>query len=205
MPKRYLHVPFHDKDEAKRLGAHWDETAKLWYVPQRVDEKLFTRWKPAENGPNMRADYYFIAATTRACWHCRKITKIHGFILPSGLKHLYIAEDPKEDEWEIYDAPSLLSYITDLSATVSARMAEQNQHYRMTYCDNAQLFYWMNHCEHCQSRLDDSTTFCELGQGFVPSTPEAAALIKLIPINESFAAHVGTHSIGIELFKYMQN
>jgi len=204
MPKRYLHVPFHDKDAAKRLGAHWDDAAKLCYVPEHVDLKLFTRWQPEENGPNMRADYYFIAATTRICWHCQKISKIHGFILAPGLKHLHIADDPQDDEWETYHAPSLISYVTDLTTSVSARMAEQSKHYRITYSDTTQSFYWMNRCEHCGSNFDDYTTFCELGQGFGPLTPEEAALIKLTQIDEPFAAHVGTHSIGIELFECMQ-
>jgi hypothetical protein len=30
--KKYLCVPFHEKDEAKRLGALWDKDVKKWYI-----------------------------------------------------------------------------------------------------------------------------------------------------------------------------
>jgi hypothetical protein len=44
----YLSVPFSQKDEAKTLGAKWDPTRKLWYVPQGLDTVAFQRWRSAE-------------------------------------------------------------------------------------------------------------------------------------------------------------
>lgn len=41
-----LNVPFMEKDEAKRLGARWNNAAKRWYVPAGVDAALFARWLP---------------------------------------------------------------------------------------------------------------------------------------------------------------
>lgn len=40
----YLRVPFNEKDEAKKLGARWDASAKKWYVPAGVPLDGFAKW-----------------------------------------------------------------------------------------------------------------------------------------------------------------
>jgi len=40
----FLFVPFHDKDEAKRLGARWHAERKQWFVPDGRDPAPFKRW-----------------------------------------------------------------------------------------------------------------------------------------------------------------
>lgn len=43
-----LACPYDEKDWAKRLGARWDPTRKVWYVENREDLSPFMRWiKPA--------------------------------------------------------------------------------------------------------------------------------------------------------------
>ena len=42
--RKILDVPFHEKDEAKELGAWWDPELKKWYVPVGKDVALFERW-----------------------------------------------------------------------------------------------------------------------------------------------------------------
>ena len=41
-----LDCPFEDKDEAKKLGAKWDQAAKVWYVQGGDDLGPFRRWLP---------------------------------------------------------------------------------------------------------------------------------------------------------------
>ncbi len=41
-----LKVPFAEKDDAKKLGARWDASRKLWYIDGHVDAALFARWQP---------------------------------------------------------------------------------------------------------------------------------------------------------------
>ena len=43
-PVTYLNCPFHEKNDAKGLGAKWDYTLKLWYVPHGADTAPFARW-----------------------------------------------------------------------------------------------------------------------------------------------------------------
>jgi hypothetical protein len=42
--RRYLAVPFAEKDEAKRLGARWDPKRRLWWVPITSDPVAYARW-----------------------------------------------------------------------------------------------------------------------------------------------------------------
>lgn len=39
-----LFVPFHEKDEAKALGAKWDSAREMWYVPPGVEPKRLGKW-----------------------------------------------------------------------------------------------------------------------------------------------------------------
>ncbi|MCR2100892.1 DUF5710 domain-containing protein [Campylobacter upsaliensis] len=47
--RKYLNVPFKDKDEAKSLGAIWDKNAKKYFVPYYLDFTPFIKW--SENTP----------------------------------------------------------------------------------------------------------------------------------------------------------
>ena len=42
----YLNCPYADKDEAKELGARWDNAKRQWFVPDGVDINLFEKWWP---------------------------------------------------------------------------------------------------------------------------------------------------------------
>ena len=39
-----LNVPFHEKDQAKSLGAWWDPARKTWYVESVENLEPFQRW-----------------------------------------------------------------------------------------------------------------------------------------------------------------
>jgi hypothetical protein len=36
----YLNVPYDEKEEAKKLGARWDQATKKWYVPPTLPRDL---------------------------------------------------------------------------------------------------------------------------------------------------------------------
>jgi hypothetical protein len=59
-----LQVPFAEKDEAKRLGARWDATRKVWYVQNESDLAPFSRWLPSADRPAAAAPARTAAATT---------------------------------------------------------------------------------------------------------------------------------------------
>lgn len=42
--RRYLAVPYAEKNQARELGARWDKTAKAWWIGASVDPAPFSRW-----------------------------------------------------------------------------------------------------------------------------------------------------------------
>lgn len=79
-----LNTPYAEKDQAKALGAKWDNTNKSWYVPQGLDLNKFERWlvqdrQTPQNSPQrpqgqaiQPADrIYFIHPTVRQSGHSR--------------------------------------------------------------------------------------------------------------------------------------
>lgn len=47
--KTYLAVPYEDKDDARALGARWDNEAKCWYAPEGADMTQLNQWLPKDN------------------------------------------------------------------------------------------------------------------------------------------------------------
>ncbi len=45
--KKYLAVPYGEREQASALGARWDKAAKSWYIGQGDDPDKFKRWDPA--------------------------------------------------------------------------------------------------------------------------------------------------------------
>lgn len=43
--KKYIKVPFAEKDAVKQLGARWDTDMKSWYIPDDSDESSFSKWE----------------------------------------------------------------------------------------------------------------------------------------------------------------
>lgn len=50
-----LRVPFAEKDQAKKLGARWDATRKLWYIEGVADLGPFDKWAPSPHDASSTA------------------------------------------------------------------------------------------------------------------------------------------------------
>ena len=46
--RTYINVPFKEKGEAKELGAKWDRQKTSWYIPEGVNQSVFTKWLNVE-------------------------------------------------------------------------------------------------------------------------------------------------------------
>jgi len=49
----YLTVPYHQRHAAKAKGAHWDKTARKWYVIDRPSFRACKKWHPYELSPEI--------------------------------------------------------------------------------------------------------------------------------------------------------
>jgi hypothetical protein len=200
-----LRVPIAEKDQAKRLGARWDPRLRVWYVPPGVDDAPLSKWILAPEPPNIRADSYFLAESARECWRCSRQTRVFAILLPAGHEVLHVDDDPADDEWQVAEAPTRLSYIEYLPDPIAERLRSLAPHYWTDFSQTTQSFYWMNHCERCGAKQGDFDTVEEHGSPFNPSVQEAAAAVLLREIPESFAASCASHTCGIELFDFMRH
>lgn len=204
-----LQVPFAEKDEAKSLGARWDPTNKVWYVPEGKDPILFKKWLPAEPDIQIRASSYFIAETAKPCWKCGKLTKVFGFVIPAGHEVLEEVElddcgsrglnsaESIELQWVICNEPVIIHFIEYLPQMVIKRVQQLTRHYSVDHSKQADGSYWMNHCEHCGMKQGDFNMYQEPGGAFFPTTREEAVEIILHQIDEPFTAGYGASSASI--------
>ena len=77
-----LDVPFSHKDEAKALGAKWDRTKKIWYVPDGVNPEPFAAWLPGVDRSDPSAPYIYLVLGKRECWKCHEQTTVAAFGIP---------------------------------------------------------------------------------------------------------------------------
>ena len=80
-----LEVPFHQKDEAKALGARWDREAQSWYVPAGRDPAPFQRWMPRQvpmDGPTIPAR---LLGQVQRCYRCTsRAVALTGILVSPG-------------------------------------------------------------------------------------------------------------------------
>jgi hypothetical protein len=186
MPPIDLNVPFHEKDDAKRLGARWDAVRKTWFLSDGTDVAPFTKWLPQQPDINYRCSSYFIAQSTRICWHCSRDTQVFSFLLPCGYEAL--ADSDKFVHWERQTSEAIIYYVTYIPSSVQAQMRSVTNHYRNDFSKTTQTFYWMNHCEHCGMKQGDFELFEEFDTPFCPINARAASRILLRPVCEGFSA-----------------
>lgn len=107
-----LDVPFSHKEEAKALGAKWDRTKKIWYVPSGVNPEPFAEWLPGVDRSDPSAPYIYLVLGKRECWKCHKETSVAAFGIP------YRTDN--DDSIAIAHAPNEAGYIAIDTANANA-------------------------------------------------------------------------------------
>jgi Domain of unknown function (DUF5710) len=194
MPPIDIYVPFNEKDQAKQLGARWDAVRKTWFLTDGTDTAPFNKWLAPEPDINIRSSSYFIAQSTRDCWHCNQETRVFSFLLPRG--HQARMDEDEFDGWEQQPSAAIVYYITYIPSAVQARMKSLTHHYRSDFSKTTQSFYWMNHCEHCGMKQGDFELFEEFDTPFCPIDARDAGKILLHAFHEPFVA--SATSLGYE-------
>jgi hypothetical protein len=202
MPPTDLNVPFHEKDDAKRLGARWDAVRKTWFLPDCTETAPFTKWLPQQSDINLRCTSYFIAQSVRTCWHCDRDSHVFSFLLPSG--HQTRQESDESAHWEPQEAEAIIYYITQIPESVQMRMRSVTVHYRNDFSKTTQSFYWMNHCEHCGMKQGDFELFEEFDTPFCPINPRDASRILLRSVSEAFEASAASIAYEPGFFERMR-
>lgn len=144
------------------------------------------------NDFNVRSSHgYYIAESTAPCDRCSAATRVFALALPS--EHETITLDPDvdrdgsaQDTWEAAGFGALLFYTERLSEAVQRRLTLLAPGLRFSYSVRMQAPYWANHCEHCDSLLEDHELFCEPEGAFL--LMRQADELRLSWIDEPFEA-----------------
>ncbi|MFV0539072.1 MAG: DUF5710 domain-containing protein, partial [Dysgonomonas sp.] len=77
----YLDVPYSQKDEAKALGAKWDNKIKKWYYDGEVKNfSKFGKWLINKHDElSIIYEDFCIIEGKQVCYKCKKETRVIGF------------------------------------------------------------------------------------------------------------------------------
>jgi hypothetical protein len=152
---------------------------------------------------NIRSSNYYIARTDTQCWHCGRWTPVLALAVPEG--HLALDTEAEElNAWQSVGVSAFLFYVVDLPDGVQRRVAQLCPEFRVAHGDAAQISYWANHCEHCDSLLGDHELHCEPDGGFMPCSEPEAARIWLLRIGDAFEAAAAGYAPEPEFFRFMR-
>jgi hypothetical protein len=174
--KKYLYVPYHDKDKVKSLGAEWCYKKKNWYIPFGLNENLFETWIYNCTSPNFKADYFYLAQTSKQCYKCQSKTKVYAIVLPIGFERLTAIDDLEEEptnsteeySWIKQDYFSILSYISEISDLALEKIKKYADNYSLNYSNTTHSYYFISSCTSCSAIQGDNFVISEFNSPFHP-------------------------------------
>jgi len=95
--RKYLAVPYGERNVAKAAGARWDATAKSWYAPEGSDPAKLARWNP-ENRPNRQDKAITPQQEFADAMKSMGLTVPSGHPIMDGQRHRVPAEGDKGKE-----------------------------------------------------------------------------------------------------------
>ena len=93
-----LNVPYAEKDQAKALGAWWNNDLKKWYVPSEKNYYKFKRWISASDDFWILCNHLYIVEAEQTCYKCKGNTRVIGYGIES---YFHFSED--EDSGVYYN------------------------------------------------------------------------------------------------------
>ncbi|MCC8367795.1 hypothetical protein J8V57_16205 [Xenorhabdus sp. PB61.4] len=184
-----LHVPDDEYETVRKLGAHWDAAAQIWYIDGSFDPEPFMQWLPFYN---VHAEYWYLAQTRIPCPHCHEPTTVTAFMLPAGHQLLEAEKDEEPDtevDYTEQDRPAFVFYLVDIPSIVRNVLPGFHHTLRKAISQQLHQQHWINHCEHCDAQQDDIELFADIGGAFFPASKEQAAAIQLHRIDKPFVVY----------------
>lgn len=180
----YLDVPFHDKDEAKKLGAWWDPEKKKWYVKNQKDYPQFIKWiLKDEEEVCILCDYLYIVVGMRRCYKCGKDTEVIAFGVEKYcmlIDETVFANVETNYEWSDNEI-HIASMISPLNKELLKFLSDKYR-FRMGYSHTVQDSYMANHCSHCNALQGHFFLHGEVDSPFFIDSREKAHDLKLYKV-----------------------
>ena len=174
--KIWLSVPFEEKDDAKKLGAMWNKTAKRWFIFDDMESARFAKWIPAAPKFSLRARSFLIIKGAEHCWKCHQACDVYAFCLPASEEMKY--DEDGQEYWSAIPGVATVCDITSLSRHPESVMTHISKgKLRKDHSHTVGGEYFMNHCQHCDAKLGDHFLFGEPGGAFFPEEGRPVAQV----------------------------
>ena len=176
---QYLNVPFAEKDQAKALGARWDNLAKQWFVPEGISAQPFVKWLPQTHAllSSLIAPIY-LRTSCQPCWRCSKVSRVYC-LGASAIEDVQYDNDDDQPFSNIVENENDLIDVCDLEDIDTRLLPLLNQYastYRPAFSKTKNSKCWMNHCEHCDAKIGDSFLHSEPGGAFFPMSENESTI-----------------------------
>lgn len=186
--KIYLNVPFSQKDDAKKIGARWDNEKKQWWIFEgTASPDKYTQWVgelPTKSGlptlPPTPTDEelssrfliapIWLSQSYTHCWKCGESTVVHC-LTASGMG----GKENEEDGFGIVNISNLKAVVSQIAAEI--KKFAPNYHIGFSKTLNGHFF--INHCQQCNSNQGDFFLHNEPGGAFFSMAASAVERIKI--------------------------
>lgn len=174
MSRTYLHVPYEEGDQARRLGAQWDADGKCWFIDSVLDPAPFHRWLDttrdrSELPYSIVSDQAFLLSARIRCWKCHAVTCVRCVYCQSGC----IDGEPYEQ--------FTVSNITAADECLR-RQLEALPDFRFGQARVAGGRYLINHCRRCGTQQADYYLHCEPSGVFFSLKGAPAGALEITPL-----------------------
>lgn len=195
----YLDVPIYEKEQAKALGARWDQKVKKWYtIIRKGIYRDFSRWIIKESGSALIAmKHIYIVEGWGKCPKCSKMTKV----IALGLSEcIIISGEPGDiycdicDDTKYGETGVTLAWVDDEDKIPPKLLKYLKEHYSVKMGGATEKSKdFANYCNYCGRRQSNRFLFESFGSPFssvdsnLNERPDRMKklLIKKIPIRDN--------------------
>ncbi|RFS21342.1 hypothetical protein DVR12_15685 [Chitinophaga silvatica] len=184
----FLNVPPTEKELASAKGARWSHEDQSWYLPADDFDRLIDidAWIPQQNPCIILPDPVILIKSTSPCWKCHHSNTFIAF----AANFFYEKDNNERDElvWRLQDFFAIFEQIIEISDNLQSLLNKEYPLYKYVWSDVADRHLWLNHCEICHSKQEDSYLFNKQNGLFHPKTREEAAKLQLQSFNLKYNA-----------------
>jgi hypothetical protein len=166
----YLCVDLEEYAEVKALGAHWDDTAKSWYIAAGSALAAFARWLDEGNLEtefNIISDEALVAQTRILCAMCGAHIEVICIFCQSGI------EAGMDDGISQFTVSNIWAMAETL-----AKQLKRWPGYRKATGEE----YFANHCRHCGSMQEEYLLHSEPEDVFFGIRPDRPGRVEFTPL-----------------------
>ena len=177
MSSTILDVPYHEKNQVKKLGARWNPKLKKWVVSSEQDIKPFAKWLPPKPHLKLLPPVYLAQAIhPYPCPTCKATNVVYTFAA-SGVENLKYSSQP-----EIISQFGILTTIKLIPELLAEFLEVTCKGFYIDEYQETKAYF--NHCHVCQTLIGKGYLSSPY-RAFLPDSQYEAQNITLFGIPDT--------------------